>query len=76
MTMRLTLRPIGNSTGLILPKKLLDKMGAAKGDVVTVIETPDGLAIKPYDEEFERQMKVAEKGMAKYRHTLGKLADS
>lgn len=73
--MRVTLTQIGNSTGLIVPKKLLDRLKVKKGDEVFLAETPDGFAVTHYNEEIERQMEALQKGMAKYRHTLRKLAE-
>lgn len=73
--MRVTLTQIGNSTGLIIPKKILDRLKVKKGDDLFLTETPDGIAITNYNEEVEEQMKALEKGMSKYRNTLRKLAD-
>lgn len=74
--MRLTLTQIGNSTGAIFPKKLLEEMNLSRGDELYISRIPGGFAIRPYSEELDEQMKVARKGMAKYRNTLNKLADS
>lgn len=66
---------IGNSLGVILGKDLLAKLRVGKGDTLYVVETPDGLELKPYDAEFVRQMEVAEKVMRKHRDVLRKLAE-
>ncbi|GAB4456769.1 MAG: hypothetical protein OHK0029_15340 [Armatimonadaceae bacterium] len=34
---------IGNSTGIILPRELLDKLRGQTGDILYVWETPGGL---------------------------------
>ncbi len=40
-----------------------------------LVDSPgDGYQIKRYDPEFERQMRLAEEGMAQYRNTLRVLA--
>jgi hypothetical protein len=49
-------------------------MGISEGDEVFMIETQDGYQITPYDPEFDKQMRVAEEGMARYRNTLRVLA--
>jgi hypothetical protein len=45
-----------------------------EGERVFLAEAPDGYRITPYDPEFERQMQLAEEGMAAYRNTLHALA--
>ena len=70
----LKLTSIGNSTGLILPKELLEKLRVSKGDTVTVTETPRGLEISGYDEKKDRQLQMAEKIMRDNRNLLRKLA--
>lgn len=72
--MKLELKKIGNSTGLILPKDLLARLGLQQGDSVTVTETPDGLAIRRGDETFDKGMEIARKGMRIYRNALSELA--
>ncbi|HZZ44647.1 MAG TPA: hypothetical protein VFE58_17055 [Tepidisphaeraceae bacterium] len=75
MGMKLKLTTIGNSTGLILPKELLEKLRVGKGDILHVLETPKGIELTALDEEFERQMDVAEKIMREDRDILRKLAE-
>lgn len=71
----LTIRKIGNSEGVILPKEILARLHVSEGDQVFVTETPDGITLRPYDPAFEKQMEVAEDVMRRYRNTLKKLAD-
>jgi putative addiction module antidote len=65
---------VGSSTGIVLPKELLGKLKISKGDTLYVTETPDGLQLTPYDEQFAKTMEVAEDIMRRYRDTLRKLA--
>jgi putative addiction module antidote len=74
MPNKLTLRKIGTSTGLILPKAELDRLHVKEGDDLYLIETPNGLELTPYDPEFEAQLQSAQKVMKKYRNTLRELA--
>ena len=74
MPKKITLRKIGTSTGLILPKAELDRLRVAEGDELYLIETPNGLELTPYDPEFEAQLQSAQKVMKKYRNTLRELA--
>jgi len=75
MTRKLKLTAIGNSTGVILPKELLERLRVSRGDELLVLETPDGIKLTPYDPEFAAQMEVAEKVMRKRRTLLRKLAE-
>lgn len=72
--MRLQLKKIGNSTGLILPKDLLQRLGLEQGDEVIVSEAPDGLTVTRPQDDFERGLEIARKAMKKYRSTLKELA--
>ena len=66
---------IGNSLGVILPKELLAKMRVGKGDQLYATETPDGVALVPFDAELAAQMEAAEYVMRKHRDVLKKLAE-
>jgi putative addiction module antidote len=66
---------VGSSTGIVLPKDVLEKLRVQKGDVLHVVETPNGIELTPYDPEFEAQMSVAEEVMRADRNVLRKLAE-
>lgn len=66
---------MGNSTGVILPKELLEKLRIGKGDSLYVTETPRGVELSPYDEEFAAQMEIAEAIMREDRDILRELAE-
>jgi putative addiction module antidote len=73
--MRLELKKIGNSTGLILPRELLSRLNFRQGDWVSVTELADGsLQIRPSDPVFDKGMEIAEKAMRTYRNALRELA--
>lgn len=74
MTTTLKLTTVGNSTGVILPKDILEKLRVEKGDTISVFETPNGIELAAYNPEVARQMEVAEKVMRKHRDVLRKLA--
>ena len=72
---KLEIKKIGNSTGLILPKELLAELNFAQGDWVHVSRTPDrGLKISPYDPDHEEAMEIARKVMREYQDTFKALA--
>ncbi len=75
--MNTTIRKIGNSEGIIIPKDLLEEMQLAAGDNVVLVRDGDDLRIKRMEddaEEFERKMKIARKRMKKYEIALRELA--
>jgi bifunctional DNA-binding transcriptional regulator/antitoxin component of YhaV-PrlF toxin-antitoxin module len=56
--------------GVILPKKLLDRLKLKKGDVLFASKTPDGFLLTPYDPEVARQVKLGLEFMNKHRETF------
>jgi len=72
-TVKLT--TVGSSTGIVLPKELLERLRVKKGDVLHVVETPNGVELTPYDPEFAEQMAIAEEVMREDRNVLRKLAE-
>lgn len=74
MTKHVKLINIGNSTGVILPKEELTRLGLSSGDEVNLARTPDGVSLSRSNEEFERQMAVARDVMVRWRGALRELA--
>ncbi|TGQ66852.1 MAG: AbrB/MazE/SpoVT family DNA-binding domain-containing protein [Mesorhizobium sp.] len=75
--MNTTIRKIGNSDGLILPKELLDRLNLKRGDNVVVVQEGQELRLRRLEdsaEEFERKMKVARERMKKYEVAYRALA--
>lgn len=70
----LKLTQIGNSVGLILPKDVLARLKLEKGDTVFVTETPDGVAVTPYDPGLEEQIEAGRAFMRDFRDTFHELA--
>jgi putative addiction module antidote len=66
---------IGNSAGIILPKETLARLNVQKGDMVCINETPAGIQVSPYDEEFVAKMEVADRIVRRYRDAFKKLAE-
>ncbi|MBM3952107.1 MAG: AbrB/MazE/SpoVT family DNA-binding domain-containing protein [Rhodospirillales bacterium] len=71
---KLKLMAVGNSTGVVLPREVLARLKAEKGDTIFLTETPDGYRVTPYDSEFEKQMKVARRVLKTRRAALRELA--
>ena len=73
--MRLEVKRIGNSTGLILPKELLTRLRLEQGDSVLVTEGPDrSITITPHSDDDEATMRIAREVMKKYSAVLKALA--
>ena len=75
MHKKLKVTAIGNSTGVILPKELLEKLRVGRGDELIATETADGVVLSAYDADFAAQMDVAERVMREDRDLLRKLAE-
>ncbi len=75
MAMTVKLTTVGNSTGIILPRELLDRLRLKKGDTLHVLETPNGVELTAFDPEMGRQLDVAENVMRRRRNLLKKLAE-
>ena len=73
VTLKLT--TVGTSTGVVIPREVLSRLGVAKGDALYLVETPDGgYRLTAYDPDFAVRMERAEDIMRRYRNTLATLA--
>lgn len=75
--MNTTIRKIGNSEGIILPKEILDRLNLKAGDSIVIVQEGDELRLRRTEdtaEEFERKMKVARERMKKYEVAYRALA--
>ena len=71
---KLKLRAVGTSTGLVLPKEMLVRLRVKKDDALFAVETPAGYLLTPYDPELEEQLSTGREFMAKYRGVFRALA--
>lgn len=65
---------VGNSTGITLPREVLERLRVGKGDKLYIVETADGIKLTPYDPELAEQLELAEQVMREDRDVLKKLA--
>ena len=72
--MNITIRKIGNSEGIIIPKDVLDRMGVKAGDELTLKEKDGQIQLIPQNADLAEQLKAARMGMEKYRVALRELA--
>ena len=75
MTNKLKITTVGNSVGIVLPREILERLRVEKGDTLFAVETPNGIELTAFDEEFAETMAVAEKIMREDRDVLRRLAE-
>ena len=72
--LKLRVKQIGNSAGVVLPKEALAHLNVDKGDEIFLVETDDGYTLTQYDPEFDEQMEAMEAIGRRYKNTLKELA--
>jgi putative addiction module antidote len=73
--MKIQIKKIGNSDGLILPKELMQRLDLRRGQQLHIVELAGGgFQALPYDPDFEKTMDVADEIIDEYRDTLAALA--
>ena len=73
--MKIEIKKIGNSDGLLIPRELMQRLDLKRGQQLHITELPGGgFHALPYDPDFERTMELAEETMDTYRDTLATLA--
>ncbi len=66
---------VGSSTGIVLPKEVLERLQIERGDVLYLTEVPGGIQLTPFRPEFARTIEAGRRVMRRYRNTLKKLAE-
>ena len=66
---------IGNSSGVVLPKEILGKLDAKRGDTLYIIETANGIELTPFDPKIADQLDKADLIIRQNRDVLKKLAE-
>lgn len=73
--MKIEPKRIGNSTGFIIPRDVVIRLGIEQGKSFYLTETAEGgVLITPYDPDFEAAMSIVDDVMDEYRDTLKALA--
>lgn len=73
--MKLEIKKIGNSDGVILPRELMQRLDLKRGQQLHVSELAGGgFQALPYDPDFDKTMEIAEQVMDEYKDTLAALA--
>jgi antitoxin MazE len=75
LIVKIEIKKIGNSDGLILPRELMQRLDLKRGQQLHVTELAGGgFQALPYDPDFEKTMEIADEIMDEYRDTLAALA--
>lgn len=73
--MKIEIKKIGNSDGVILPRELMQRLDLRRGQQLHIVELAGGgFQAMPYDPDFEQTMQIADDLMDEYRDTLAVLA--
>ncbi len=72
--MNVTIRKIGNSEGIIIPKEVLDRLGLKAGDELQINENGVNIELVPQKADLAEQLRAARIGMKKYHVALRELA--
>jgi putative addiction module antidote len=75
MAIKTKIRKIGNSYGIVLPKEALHVLKVKEGDAVYLTDSPGcALRMTSGSDTTSDMLKIAERGMSKYRNALRELA--
>lgn len=72
--LRLKVRRIGNSLGVVLPKEVLAKLGAEEGTELSLAYAPEGVVLSNLGEDILEQVEAGREAMRRYRNALRELA--
>jgi putative addiction module antidote len=74
--MKLEIRKVANATVIVIPAEIATQLGWEPGDECEVEVDGDTFRVVRTETKHSRAMKIARRGMEKYRDTLDKLAKS
>jgi putative addiction module antidote len=72
--LKTSVRRVGNSLGITLPKTVVDTYHLAEGDQLNLVQTEEGLFLTPFNPEFAAWAKAYERTNKRYRNALKALA--
>ena len=71
---KVTMRKMGGSLGLTLPKELVEHLQTAEGEQLHAVKTEQGVLLTTYDPDFEETMEAFDVIRKKYRNAFRELA--
>ena len=72
--LKTTVRRVGNSLGITLPKSIMETYHLDEGDELHLVETDEGVVLTPFNPKFSEWVKAYERTNRKYRNVLKTLA--
>lgn len=73
--LKLKVRKIGNSLGVVLPKEAVTRLNTSEGEPLFLVESSNGgYQLTPYDPGFQKKMEKAEDIIKRYRNTIHTLS--
>jgi len=72
--LKTSVRRVGNSLGVTLPKTIIENYKLSEGDELNLLETDEGIILTPFSPRFAEWAKAYEKTQKRYRNTLHSLA--
>jgi len=75
MVKEITLRQVGSSVAVTLPKDMMDRLHVGPGDKMFAVETENGVLLTPYAPDLDAAMQAFQDVRRQYQNTLGKLAE-
>jgi putative addiction module antidote len=65
----------GDSTVVVIPPEMLDRLKVSAGDDLFAVETPIGYVLVPHDPDLKEELRLGREFMNKYRETFKALAE-
>ena len=72
--LKTSVRRVGNSLGITLPRTVVANYHLAEGDELHLIETDEGVVLTPFDPKFAEWARAYEHTNKRFRNTLKVLA--
>lgn len=74
MVRQATLRRMGGSLGITLPKEMVERLNVEEGQKLHLVDTDQGVLLTSHDPAFDEAMEVYQRVAARYRNALRELA--
>ena len=68
--LKTTVRRVGNSLGITLPKTVIDNYHLSQGDELHLVETEEGVVLTPLNPEFSAWAEAYGRTNKKFRNAL------
>jgi putative addiction module antidote len=72
--LKLKVRNVGGSQGVVLPKEALALLNVQNGDELFLVSDSQGARLTPYDPELQQQLEAVDHVSRKYRDVFKALA--